>query len=417
MFAGLSPRRALLDLLTLLVTVGGGPLMATDELWVTPLASSANDLLSTTSQRNDGQTRFSFTVPAEMGTFVGAEVVLIGQADTTIDYQLQLSILANPSRRTDFGGSLGGGPVTISTGERTEIDVSAIIPQLHSGLDQVSVLFETPTSSSRVQVIGLRFRYEGRVSPQGAAASKVRIADNLEVDGNLTLSGLDCTANSNGGALTADASGVVSCSDDDAGGGGGNTLDGAYDQGGAGVGRTITADTGAVTIAGSGGLELDTGTLLQTPGDPVFVGSLGLGGAPQSVYVSGRYAYVVSPNSNDLKVIDVSGGEFTSLIAHSLEAGNLQVRNDMIAQGQVQVTGGLNVGTGGIFSDGNVGIDGNVQIVGTVAIKNAAIPITSIVDGVQLYAEDDAGGSGLSELKVRDEGGGTSPPYRPTISP
>ena len=165
------------------------------------------------------------------------------------------------------------------------------------------------------------------------------------MDGNLTLSGLDCTANSNGGALTADASGVVSCSDDDAGGGG-NTLDGAYDQGGAGVGRTITADTGAVTIAGSGGLELDTGTLLQTPGDPVFVGSLGLGGAPQSVYVSGRYAYVVSPNSNDLKVIDVSGGEFTSLIAHSLEAGNLQVRNDMIAQGQVQVTGGLNVGTG-----------------------------------------------------------------------
>ena len=135
------------------------------------------------------------------------------------------------------------------------------------------------------------------------------------------------------------------------------------------------------------------------------------------MYVSGRYAYVVSPNSNDLKVIDVSGGEFTSLIAHSLEAGNLQVRNDMIAQGQVQVTGGLNVGTGGIFSDGNVGIDGNVQIVGTVAIKNAAIPITSIVDGVQLYAEDDAGGSGLSELKVRDEGGGTSPPYRPTISP
>ncbi len=213
--------------LTLLVTAGS-PLMATDELWVTPV-SPANDLLSTTSQRNEGQTRFSFTVPSEMSAFVGAEVVLIGQEDTTIDYQLQLSILANPSRRTDFAGSLGGGPVTVLTGQRTEIDVSAIIPQLHSGLDQVSVL---------------------------------------------------------------------------------------------------------------------------------------------------------------------------------------QVRNDMIAQGQVQVTGGLNVGAGGIFSDGNVGIDGNVQIVGTVAIKNAAIPITSIADGVQLYAEDDVGGSGLSELKVRDEGGNIS-----TLSP
>ncbi len=168
----------MLGLLTLLVTARG-PLMATDELWVTPLASSANDLLSRTSQRNDGQTRFSFTVPAEMGTFVGAEVVLIGQAGTTIDYQLELSILANPSRRVDIVGSLGGGPVMVSTGERTEIDVSAIIPELHSGLDQVSVLFETPTSSSVAQVIGLRFRYEGRVSPQGAPATKVRIADNL----------------------------------------------------------------------------------------------------------------------------------------------------------------------------------------------------------------------------------------------
>lgn len=35
----------------------------------------------------------------------------------------------------------------------------------------------------------------------------------------LILSGLDCTANANGGALTADGSGVVSCSDDDDTGG------------------------------------------------------------------------------------------------------------------------------------------------------------------------------------------------------
>ncbi|MEW6751505.1 MAG: hypothetical protein AB1505_11090 [Candidatus Latescibacterota bacterium] len=40
------------------------------------------------------------------------------------------------------------------------------------------------------------------------------------------------------------------------GGGVGNTLDGAYDQGGAGAGRTITADAGAVHIAGGGGLTV-----------------------------------------------------------------------------------------------------------------------------------------------------------------
>lgn len=36
--------------------------------------------------------------------------------------------------------------------------------------------------------------------------------------GSLTISGLDCTGSANSGALTTDASGVVSCSDDDAGG-------------------------------------------------------------------------------------------------------------------------------------------------------------------------------------------------------
>ena len=37
----------------------------------------------------------------------------------------------------------------------------------------------------------------------------------------------------------------------------GNTLDQSYDQGGAGAGRIITADAGAVKIAGAGGLEVD----------------------------------------------------------------------------------------------------------------------------------------------------------------
>jgi len=37
---------------------------------------------------------------------------------------------------------------------------------------------------------------------------------------------------------------------------GGNTLDGGYDEGGAGVGRTITADSGDVVISGAGGLAI-----------------------------------------------------------------------------------------------------------------------------------------------------------------
>jgi len=91
---------------------------------------------------------------------------------------------------------------------------------------------------------------------------------------------------------------------------------------------------------------------VSNPASPATVGTLGIGASPRSVYVSGRYAYVVDIGSQDLKVIDVSGIETTSLIAHSLEAGNLQVRNDIIAQGQLQITGGVNIGSGGLYSQG-----------------------------------------------------------------
>ena len=141
---------------------------------------------------------------------------------------------------------------------------------------------------------------------------------------------------------------------------------------------------------------------VSDPSAPSLVGSLGIGGDPESVYISGRYAYVVDSASNDLKVIDVSGAEVTSLVAHSLEAGNLQVRSDVIAQGQLQVTGGINVGVGGLFSDGNVGISG------ILALANDVVPTSSPANLVQLYAED----VGTSELKVRDEAGNIT-----TLSP
>ena len=46
----------------------------------------------------------------------------------------------------------------------------------------------------------------------------------LVLDGGLTLSSFDCTGNANGGVLTADASGIVSCDDDDGGAGGGDNV-------------------------------------------------------------------------------------------------------------------------------------------------------------------------------------------------
>ncbi len=76
----------------------------------------------------------------------------------------------------------------------------------------------------------------------GAAVKSV----NTLTDAVTLAAGSNMTITPSGNTLTFDAS--VS---------GGNTLDQAYDQGGAGAGRTITADGGAVDIAGAGGLTVN----------------------------------------------------------------------------------------------------------------------------------------------------------------
>ena len=95
------------------------------------------------------------------------------------------------------------------------------------------------------------------------------------------------------------------------GGGGGNTLDGAYDEGGAGVGRTITADTGAVEITSGANVPLKlnaTGVnrLQITDGtDNVFLidntNAVGIGGPIQSVYEDPTSPKAPAPTAVDLQ--------------------------------------------------------------------------------------------------------------------
>ncbi len=83
------------------------------------------------------------------------------------------------------------------------------------------------------------------------------------------------------------------------GGAGGNTLDQAYDQGGAGAGRTITANAGAVNIAGAGGLTV--------------LGRVGIGSAAPAgkLHVAGSSPFVgTGVVSSAGTMVNGSGTEF-----------------------------------------------------------------------------------------------------------
>ena len=96
---------------------------------------------------------------------------------------------------------------------------------------------------------------------------------------------------------------------------------------------------------------------ISNPYAPVQIATASVEPYPISIFVSGRYAYVSNDYlTNSISVVDISGTEVTSLIAHSAEVGNLQSRNDIFAQGSIMAGTSLTVGVGGIMSQGALSI-------------------------------------------------------------
>ncbi|MBP6859832.1 MAG: beta-propeller fold lactonase family protein [Candidatus Magasanikbacteria bacterium] len=95
---------------------------------------------------------------------------------------------------------------------------------------------------------------------------------------------------------------------------------------------------------------------ISDPSRPLVIKGIVTAGNPVSVAVSGRYAYVANYSNNTVSIVDISGTEVSSLIAHSAEVGNLQSRNDIFAQGNIIAGTGLMVGAGGIMSQGTLSV-------------------------------------------------------------
>ena len=96
------------------------------------------------------------------------------------------------------------------------------------------------------------------------------------------------------------------------------------------------------------------------------------GGADVGVWVSGRYTYLLNYVSSTMTIVDSGGSETPGLIAHSAEVGSLQVLGDGQVLNQFSVGGGLEVGQGGIYSQGGLGVfTSSTQATSTMLVNSA----------------------------------------------
>lgn len=77
---------------------------------------------------------------------------------------------------------------------------------------------------------------------------------------------------------------------------------------------------------------------------------------PYGVAIKGRYAYATNINGNSLVSFDLGGGYIQQLETGGLEVASADIRTNLNVNNGLTVSGGINVGMGGIFSAGSLAI-------------------------------------------------------------
>ncbi len=122
---------------------------------------------------------------------------------------------------------------------------------------------------------------------------------------------------------------------------------------------------------------------ISSPAAPVEIATASVGSNPTSIAVSGRYAYVANGSSNSISVVDLQGVETNALFASSLEAGNIQIQNDLTMQGNLNVGASLVVGPGGLLSQGALAVS---SVLPSYIAGNLGLGTTSPNYALDVYA-------------------------------
>lgn len=193
----------------------------------------------------------------------------------------------------------------------------------------------------------------------------------------------------------------------------GNLSVSGIDNVGVGPGTLLAVTTGSDNVA-FGNLA---GALIQDGTGNILAGQFA-GGSLVSGYgniMQGTHAGYVATGSNNIIIGQNAGEALTTgsnnlIIGVDIDPQSNTADNQMTIQNAIFGSG--NNGSGTSLSGGNIGFYATTwgtSAAHVISIGNGTAPSTSIVDGVQLYAEDV---SSSSELKVRDEAGNVT-----TLSP
>jgi hypothetical protein len=113
--------------------------------------------------------------------------------------------------------------------------------------------------------------------------------------------------------------------------------------------------------------NLKTQNLVGTVGAPEHKGAVTDDAATtleaaQDIFVSGNFAYVTAFEGDGVEILDLSGIEAPSATIGALSAGDVEVTDNARVGNSLMVRGGVNVGRGGIRSDGPVTIEGLLRL-------------------------------------------------------
>lgn len=141
------------------------------------------------------------------------------------------------------------GPMNLTQSNSVGIIVNNTIESVSDNSGIISSVTGTSQTNYGISALatGGTTNWAGYFGGGGSGSGNVYIQDNLEIDGSLNYTdgneaaGFILGSNATGDANWVDPSTLIT----------GNTLDQAYDEGGAGAGRTITADNGALEITGT----------------------------------------------------------------------------------------------------------------------------------------------------------------------